>query len=155
MRNRSLGIAATAVLVLAACGDDRPSTLARGDVGFVGSQPLAEHRMDIRAEETNGEVVGEARFDEIVVTFHCADTDTDGLVVLGGEVTTPSRDGSTGRGDLMAVLIREGEPDSANVWFPDATPASCTELLDAIPAEHRSDDSLFSDVADGDDIETG
>ena len=144
------------VVLLGACSDDAdPTTLARGDVTFVGDQPLAEQRMRIDAQEEGGDVSGEARFNEIVVTFDCVDTDTDGLVVLGGEVTTPSKDNTPAKGELMAVLVREGDPDTANVWFPDETPGSCDELLDQIPEEDRADSDRFSKVADGDDIETG
>jgi hypothetical protein len=154
--------AATAILLLGACGDDDasasddgPTTLAKGDVGFVGSQGLGDNRMEILAEEKDGEVTGEARFNEIVVSFECADTDTDGLVILGGEVTTPSSDNSPAVGELMAVVIREGDPDSVNPWFDDpASPAaSCDELLGSIPADLPESD--FTDVEDGDDIETG
>jgi hypothetical protein len=149
--------AATAIMLLGACSDDGPTTLAKGDVEFVGSHGLAENRMDITAEEKDGEVTGEARFNEIVVAFGCADTDTDGLVILGGEVTTPSRDNPSGVGELMAVLIREGDPDRVNVWFEGEDDyGSCQGLLDAIPEDDRAADSnRFVVVEEGDDIETG
>jgi hypothetical protein len=149
--------AATAIVLLGACGEEGLTTLAKGDVEFVGTSGLAENRMVITAEEEDGEVTGEARFNEIVVEFGCADTDTDGLVILGGEVTTPSRDNSPGVGELMAVLIREGDPDRVNVWFEGEDDyGSCQGLLDAIPEEDRSADSnLFVVVEEGDDIETG
>ena len=149
--------AATAIMLLGACSDDGPTTLARGDVEFVGSHGLAENSMNIIAEEEDGEVTGEARFNEIVVSFGCADTDTDGLVILGGEVTTPSLDNPSGVGELMAVLIREGDPDRVNVWFEGEDDyGSCQGLLDAIPEEDRAPDSnRFVEVEEGDDIETG
>ena len=152
--------AATAVLLLGGCSDDDgPTTLAKGDVEFVGSVNLGGMSMDIDAEEEDGEVTGQARFgNEMVVTFECADTDTDGVVILAGEVTTPARDGTPDVGELMAVIIREGEPDSGVVWIDDPAPdaaGSCDELLEAIPDDFPSDDSVFADVAEGDDIETG
>lgn len=159
MKNRmaaTVASAATAIMLLGACSDDGPRALAKGDVEFVGSDGLAENKMDITAEEEDGEVTGEARFNEIVVAFGCADTETDGLVILGGEVTTPSGDGSPAVGELMAVLIREGDPDRVNVWFEgEDDHGSCQGLLDAIPEDDRADNSGFVDVEEGDDIETG
>ncbi len=158
--NRTVALpsaAAVAVVVLLGACDANagPTTLARGDVTFVGDQPLAEQRMRIDVQEVDGEVSGEARFNEIVGPFDCVDKGTDGLMVFGGEVTTPSKDNTPSKGELMAVLVREGDPDSANVWFPDGTPGSCEELLDQIPEADRADSDRFSEVADGDDIETG
>ena len=149
--------AATAIIMLGACSDDGPTTLARGDVEFVGNSGLGENSMNITAEEEDGEVTGEARFNEIVVAFGCADTDTDGLVILGGEVTTPSRDNPSGVGELMAVLIREGDPDRVTVWFEGEDDyGSCQGLLDAIPEDDRAADSnVYVEVEEGDDIETG
>lgn len=159
MKNRfaaPVASVATAIMLLGACSDDDgPTILARGDVEFVGNQPLSGQRMDITAEEENGEVTGEARFNEVEVTLECADTDTDGLIILGGEVTTPSGDGTPAVGEWVAVIIREGDPDSGVVWFEEEPSGSCRELLESIPENHRTDDSLFADVADGDDIETG
>jgi hypothetical protein len=153
--------AATAILLVAACSDDDdgPRTLAKGDVEFVGSVNLGGMSMEIDAEEEDGEVTGEARFsNEVVVTFECADTDTDGVVILAGEVTTASFDGSPAVGELMAVIIREGEPDSGLAWVNDPPPnnaGSCDELLETIRDDVLTDDDAFADVADGDDIETG
>jgi hypothetical protein len=152
--------AATALMLVSACnGDDGPTTLAKGDVQFVGNVNLGGLSMDIDAQEENGEVTGEARFsNEVVLTFECADTDTDGVVILAGEVTTASFDGSPAVGERMAVIIREGEPDSGLVWVDEPAPkasGSCDELLQSIPDDVHTDDSRFADVADGDDIETG
>jgi hypothetical protein len=157
------------------------TTLAQGDVEFVerlhgnccvptgggfDGPPgggLAGQTLDITAEEEDGAVTGEARFTlhvttrvesdafEMVVEFECADTDTDDLV-LGGTVTTSSDDGLPAVGELMAVIIREGEPDSATVWW-DAGVSSCRELLESVPEPHPDD--AFIDVVEGDDIETG
>ncbi|MEY2451134.1 MAG: hypothetical protein QOD92_708 [Acidimicrobiaceae bacterium] len=148
--------AAVAIMLLGACSDDGPTTLARGDdVEFVGSHPLSGQRMNINAEEEDGKVTGEARFDQVVVTFECADTDTEGVVILGGKVTTPSGDGTPAVGERMAVIIREGHPDSVDPLVDDGTSESCRELVESIPEDHLTDDSRFADVADGDDIETG
>lgn len=159
MKNRfaaPVASAATAIMLLGACSDsDGPTTLARGDVEFVGSSGLGEQRVDITAEEENGKVTGEVRFtpNGAVITFECADTDTDGLIVLGGEVTTTSADGDETVGERMAVIIREGDPDSMTIWYDDpGTSGSCSELLESIPEDQ---DSNFVDVEDGDDIETG
>ena len=89
-----------------------------------------------------------------MVEFECADTDTDD-VVLGGTVTTSSGEAQgafPAVGVLMAVIIREGEPDSATVWWTTDV-SSCRELLESVP-EPRPDDR-FVDVVDGYDIETG
>ena len=150
---RPVAGAATTMMLLGACSDDGSRTLAKGsDVEFVGSSGLGENSMDITAEEKDGVVTGEAQFNQIVVTFECADTETDGLVILGGEVTTPSGDNTPAVGELMAVLIREGDPDSVSVWVEeDDDYGSCQGLLDAIP---EGDAGGYVDVESG-DIETG
>lgn len=154
-----IAVAVAAIMPFGACSDDGPTTLAKGeDVHFVGSGPIAEQTMDINAQEEDGKVTGEAQFNSIAVSFECADTEIDGLVILGGEVTAPSADGTPARGDLMAVLIREGDPDRLNVWIEgeDDDYGSCQGLLDAIPPdERRADSNVFVDVEEGDDIETG
>jgi len=160
MKNRfaaPVASVATAIMLLGACSDDDgPTTLARGDVEFDGTQGLGAETMDITAEEQDGEVTGVARFNQIVVEFECADTDTDGLVILGGEVTTPSGDGTPAVGERMAVIIREGDPDRVDVWLEqDDDYGSCQGLLEAIPEDLRDgDSSTFVDVTGG-DIETG
>ena len=76
--------------------------------------------MDINAEELDGQVTGEVRFtdpqpSQIVLALECADPDApDGVVILGGKVTGRSRrdDPSSWMGDLLALIIREGDPDS-------------------------------------------
>jgi hypothetical protein len=158
--------AATAILLLAACSDDGPTTLAKGeDVSFVDSAPwFGDQTMDITAVEEDGEVTGEARFSPagLALALECADTDTDGLVILGGEATAAA--GDTAVGDRVAVIIREGDPDAAILYFelplPEGAVAagSCRELLASIPQDQLTgDDPLadLADVAEGDDIETG
>jgi hypothetical protein len=152
--------AAAAILLFGGCdnadadpgGVGGPRVLARGNVQFVGEEGLGGNKMDINAAEQDGKITGEARFNEIVVAFECADTDTNGVVILGGKVTTPSVDNSEGVGELAAVIIREGDPDRVSVWFDDATSpsASCADLLRTTP-----DDLPFHLVEDGYDIETG
>jgi len=159
--------AATAILMLGSCSDDDTTTsdegstiLAKGDVRFAGSSGLGGQTMDITAVEQDGQVSGEARFSfGLSVDLQCADTDTDGLVILGGEVT--AEDGDTAAvGDWVAVIINEGDPDSAGVEFGLPVPeggvaaGSCQEFLDAIPYDRSSGDPL-ADIAEGDDIETG
>ena len=49
---------------------------------------LGGQTLNIDAVEENGEVTGEFRItDDRVHRVECADTDTDGVVILGGEVT--------------------------------------------------------------------
>jgi hypothetical protein len=100
MKNRfaaPVASAATALVLLGAC-DEGPTTLAKGeDVNFVGGAPgLSSQTMDITAVEENGEVTGEARFspDGLIVALQCADTSTDGLVIIGGTGTSESCDGT-------------------------------------------------------------
>ncbi len=145
--------AATTILLLGACGG--PTTLAQGeDVELVGDEDLGGQTLNINAEEENGEVTGELRFSdlsgEVVVAVECADTDTDGVVVLGGTVTEAEEDIS----GLVALFIREGNPDSVAVWLDEGENQSCNEVL-----ENRhdvlADESAFVDVEAGSDIETG
>jgi len=71
--------AATAILMLGACSDDGPTTLAKGDVRFAEGSGLGGQTMDIAAVEQDGQVTGEARFSfGLVLNPQCADTDTDG-----------------------------------------------------------------------------
>jgi hypothetical protein len=149
--------ATTAILLLGACSDDGPTTLAKGDdVNFVGGPPgLSDQTMDITAEEDDGKVTGEAKFDPIgiAVGLDCADTDTDDLVIVGGQVTS-STDTDTAVDSWLAVVIQVGDPDGVNVWFGEGDYGSCQEALEA-SKETLTDDGSFADVADGDDLETG
>jgi hypothetical protein len=169
--------------VPAQTGGAESTTIARGVVEFVeqpspdgccvppggglpypAGQGLGGQTMEIAAEVEGGEVTGEARFAlrplyesdpvgfPISVDFECADTQTDD-VVLGGTVTAQSDSANPSVGALMAVIIREGEPDSATVWWDDGMASSCQELLAAVP-QPRPDDA-FVEVIDGHDIETG
>jgi hypothetical protein len=163
-----VAIAATALVLLGACSDDGTTTsddgtttLAKGAVRFVGSADLGGQTMDITAVEQDDQVTGEARFSfGLVLDLQCADTDTDGLVLLGGEATAEVGDAAA-VGDRVAVIIREGDPDSALVWYELPLPegevaaGSCREFLDSIPQDQITGDNSLADVAEGDDIETG
>ena len=99
----------------------------------------------------NGEVTGEFQVTDVVVGVDCANTDTDGVVVLGGAVTADPG-ANVGVGELLALIIREGDPDSVALYANDSGAASCTELLKSIPDKENS---AFVDVEDGSNIETG
>jgi hypothetical protein len=129
------------------------TTLAKGvGVELVGYRGLGHQTLNINAVEENGEVTGEFRVTDNVIRVDCADTHTDGVVILGGAVTGGS---DFGVGELVALIIREGDPDSVALRANDTGAASCTGLLEAIPGNLLTDDSNFVDVADGYDIETG
>jgi hypothetical protein len=146
-------------MLLGGCGDDDPTTLASGeDVELVGDNDLGGQTLDISAEEEEGEVTGEVGFTDsdnadssAVVTVECADTDTDGVVILAGEVTSSSDDADF-VGELIALFIREGDPDSVAIWLDEGENGSCSELLEN-RHDALDDDSAF--VEAGSDIETG
>jgi hypothetical protein len=96
-------------------------------------------------------VTGEFRITDNVITLECADTDTDGVVILGGEGTA----GADFAGELLALIIREGDPDSVSLYANDSSAGSCAELLETISDDLLTDDSNFVAVEDGFDIETG
>ena len=148
--------AAIAIMLLGACSDDGSTTLAKGeDVELVGDEDLGGQTLDISAEEKDdGTVTGEIRFSdvsgEVVVAVECADTDTDDVVILGGTMT----EGPAEWSGLVALFIREGDPDSVAVWLDEGENASCSDLL-ANRHDVLDDESAFVDVEDGSDIETG
>jgi len=157
--------AASAVLLLGACSDsDDASTttsesstttsepavgtlLARGeDVELVGdvTTGIRNQTLNIVAHQQAGEVTGEVRFDDNVIKVECADTALDGRVVLGGTATAGSY---VIVGNLYALIISEGEPDSVALvsnGYDHVIPGrewggygegSCDDLLEHIPAE--------------------
>ncbi len=131
------------------------TTLANGlNVELVGYRGLAGQTLNINAEEVNGEVTGEFRVNDVVVRVDCANTDTDGVVILGGAVTADPG-ANVGVGELLALIIREGDPDSVSLYANDSGAKSCTELVKSIPDGLLTDDGNFVDVEDGYDIETG
>jgi hypothetical protein len=133
--------------------DDGPTTLTKGeDVELVGEDGVAGQTLNITAEEESGVVTGEFRISENVITVQCAHTDTDGVVILGGAATAGP---DVAVGDLLALIIREGDPDSVNI-SPNEGAQSCNELLESIPEDPATiPESDFVDVEDGSDIETG
>jgi hypothetical protein len=129
-----------------------PTILAKGeDVELVGEAGLGAQTVNVNAEELNGEATGEFRVADNVIRVDCVDTDTDGVVILAGEATGGS---DVAVGDLLALIIREGDPDSVALLANDSGAASCTGLLKAIPDHSLTDDSNFVDVEDGYDIQT-
>ena len=163
---------ATAILLLGACSDDDdsanaateptaaedgPTTLAKGeDIQFVASSGYAEQTMDILAEEKDGEVTGEVSFEPhgSVADFQCVNTDTDGVILLGGQFTTAPLDGKEPVGSWLTIGVREGDPDSVLVWFAETDPGSCGEAIAEVREMDLTDDSVFADVAAGHDITT-
>ena len=143
---------------------DGPTTLAQGeDIKLDGSPGIGTQTLNIDAVEENGEVTGEFQHGEVVVRVDCADTDTDGIVILGGEVTTGAP-GFIEVGDRQGLSIKEGDPDSVSLHGPDAGAESCTEYLESIVTDDPTGrpgtpsappTSGFVPVADGYDIETG
>ena len=147
--------AATAIVLVAACSDDGPTTIVSGtDIEFVGSDGLGQQSLDIEAVLEDDEVTGEARFTTVVVDLECHDPDAeDGTAVVGGLVTTPSGDNSPAVGEFIAVIVEDGDPDRAAIWIDSEPEGSCDEVLDSIPAE-AFEDSAFAEVESG-DLEVG
>jgi hypothetical protein len=135
-----------------ASDDDASTLIASGeDVELVGDDDLGGQTLNITAEEEDGEVTGEFRVADNAVAIECVDTDTEGVVMLGGAAT----DGpDVTEGDLLALVIREGDPDGVFLVANDAGAASCTELLDSISRDDLDEDGLFVPVEAGSDIET-
>jgi len=153
MRRTLMASLCAGVLLIGAVGcsdDDGPTTLAQGeDVELVGDDGLAGQTLSISAEEEDGEVTGELRITENVIGVECAETDADGVVILGGEAMS----GGDFEG-LLALIIREGDPDSVSLYGNDAGARSCRELLETIPEDVLTDRSHFVDVEADEDIET-
>src|SRR5262245_43728419 len=148
--------AAIAMGLLGGCSDDGSTTLANGeDVELDGPRTsIGGQTLNVSAEEEDGEVTGELRLSgqdgDVVVAVECADTDTDGVVILGGTITEPPDDVDIS--GLVALFVKEGDPDSVAVWFDEGENPSCTDLL-ASRHDVLDDDSLFAEA--GSDIETG
>lgn len=154
LKKLAAAAAATTIVALGACSDDGPRTLAKGeDVDLVGPGPIGGQTIDITAQEEGGEVTGEVRIrpSGAVATFQCADTETDGVVRIGGQWTSvPSQSDSLAVGDWMAVVIQEGDPDRVVSYFADPGTESCEAVIEQVP-----DDIEMVEVDAGDDIETG
>ena len=68
-------------------------------------------------------MTGEFRVDDVVVTLQCADTEIDGVLILGGEMTVDPT-GMIATGELLVLVIREGDPDNvARVAAWDRAPS--------------------------------
>lgn len=153
----SVAIAAAALVVLSGCSDDDDATtLAEGqDVELVGDEDLAGQTLDVSAVEEDGEVTGELLFTdvsgEVRVRVDCADTDADGVVILGGTIIGEEVGELTG---LVALFIEEGDPDRVAISL-DEEETSCTELLETQGPLVLADDDAFVDVETGSDIKTG
>jgi hypothetical protein len=111
--------------------------------------------MDIEVVEEDGEVTGEMSFDPhgSVAAVKCADTDTDGVVIFGAQLTTAPSDGDEEVGFWIALAIREGEPDAATIWFSDEGTDSCQAVVDQLRAGGLERE-LMEKVEDGDDTTT-
>jgi hypothetical protein len=140
--------------------DNGSSTLARAeDVQLVGDAlatigGFGGQTLNISAAtEADGEVTGEIRVDDVVVRVECANTDIDGVVILVGEITADPT-GMLSTGQLLILVIREGDPDSVGLATSGA--GSCTELLESVPAEALTEGPLdYIDVEGNGNIETG
>jgi hypothetical protein len=135
---------------------DGPTPLAKGqDIELVGGleSGLGNQTLNIDAEEEDGEVTGEFRISENVFTLACADTDTDGVVILGGAATAGNE--FVAEGGLHALIIKEGDPDAVSLYSNDVGAESCTALLESITDDKLANANDFVDVEDGYDIETG
>ena len=135
------GASATMSTTTSEAAADGPTTLAKGeDVELVGDDGLAGQTLNINAEEENGEVTGEFRV-----------TDVRGHGRVRGHRHRRRRhprrrgDGDPGAdvavGDLLALIIREGDPDSVALFANDNGAGSCTELLKSIPDNQRATSS--------------
>lgn len=148
-----------ALLLFGGCGSDDPTNLASGEaIELVGDDQLGGETLDIHAEDDDGEVTGEIRFSTmgggIAVSLECASTGDDGLLMLGGTVDPESEEIP----GLVALLVKEGDPDSVALWFDEPPPAnaeSCDDLLDSIPVDDLTANEQFVAVETGSDIETG
>lgn len=166
--------AAIAIVMLSACSDgpetsaaadesppatsgptvDPTITLAAGEgVELVGNanSGLGGQTVSVSAKEQGGQVTGEFRISNNVMRVDCARTDSGGIVIIGGEAT---KGPDVTAGDLLALIIREGKPDSVSLYGNNSGASSCAELIGSIPAGLLHDDSNFVDVEDGYDIVT-
>ena len=173
MNTRSPAVASTAIaiMLLGACSDDDsstttsdsstttteapddgPTTVADGDVVLVATSDHDARPLTISAVEEDGEVTGEFQMSGHTIGIECADTDTDGVILVGGTVTAGD---VVPPGDLLGLIIKEGDPDEVLLIGNDEVGAeSCTELLESQDVSNI-DDSYFTELSDGDDIRTG
>lgn len=155
--NQTLARLLTAVVVgtasLGACGGDDSEPLASGvEVGLVGDQDLGGQTLNITVTRENDQVAGEVVFTdtggEVVTRIECADTTTSGTVVLAGPIIASTDDDMSG---LLALYIKDGNPDRVAVWLDEGDNDTCDDLLNN-RRDVLDDDSLFVDVEPGSDI---
>jgi hypothetical protein len=147
--------------------DPGQTTLAKGeDIELVGDahSGLGNQTLNIDAKAEHGEITGEFQVTDNVIRVDCADTlrvrrpsgsDTGGVIILGGEVTEGPDFAVEGEDVLLALIIKDGDPDSVSLYANESGADTCTELLESIPDELLADQTAFVDVEDGYDIETG
>ena len=133
--------------------EDDIRTIASGtDIEIEGEgDGLPSQTLNISVEESGGEVTGEFRITDIVNTVECVDTDTDGVVILGGTVTDDAGEGFAGA--LNALVIKDGDPDGVFLYGNDVGATSCTELVASIPKADLTGDDAFFALEPGSDIE--
>lgn len=131
---------------------DGARILAKGtDVEFVGEDGLASQTLNVDAEEQGGNVTGQFRIGENVIDIECADTNRDGYIILGGTVSSGP---DVKQGDLLALVIKVGTPDRANLVGNESNADSCAGMLANMSADNLDVDN-FAVVEDGYDIQTG
>ena len=131
MRYAAVASVATAILLLSACNGDDSSTTTSGP-------------STTASEATGATTIAKGEDVELV-----GDAGT-----AGQTLNINAEDPDFAAGDLVALIIREGDPDSVALRANDTGAASCTGLLKAIPDHLLTDDSNFADVQDGEDIQT-
>ena len=154
MRFAAVARAATAILLFSACSDDDDSSsttesstttteapeggktiVAEGFVELVATADHGERPLSLYAVEEDGEVTGDFRMSGHRVIIECADTATDGVVILSGSVAA-SEDLRVD--ELLGLIVKEGGPDSVLLIGDDSGARSCTELLESTDvSNHR------------------
>ena len=57
-------------------------------------------------------------------------------------------------GELQALIIKEGDPDSVSLYANASGAESCTAFVDSVPEDLLTNQSNFVDLEAGSDIET-
>ena len=144
-----------------------PIVLAKANgVRFGGRQ------LDIAAEEEDGEVTGELRVDNVVVSVECVDSNaSDDEVRLGGTVVAdpdgqgldvidghtpgdaPAGMGKAGTGDRVALILREDADGTDRIaLYADGRQSTCAGLVESI--RDLLDGGYFAHGAGGTGIKT-
>jgi hypothetical protein len=94
-----------------------------------------------------------------VIDSHTAGEPTRVIVDAGPDLGSGSlaerRIRFASEGDLLALIIEEGEPDRVALYANDSGAATCTEMLESVPGDLLTNADNFNDVATGSDIQTG